>query len=191
MSPDREWVEFASRQYLRDWLAENHDRSPGVWAVYSRARLGVSDLSWETLVEECLCFGWIDSLPGKVDYSRTRTYISPRKPRSGWSRRNEGLVELLLSDGRMHESGAAAVIAAKADGSWSLFDLAEDLVIPKGLEQALAGNPEAQAGFDRYPERTRKSLLQWFYTARTEPTRRRRCEAIVDAALQGVRPKGF
>ena len=58
---------------------------------------------------------------------------------------------MLLSDGRMHESGAAAVIAAKADGSWSLLDLAEDLVIPKDLEQALAGNPEARAGFDEYP----------------------------------------
>ena len=101
------------------------------------------------------------------------------------------MVEWLLSDGRMQKSGAATVIAAKADGSWSLLDLAEDLVIPQDLEQALAGTPKAQAGFDRYPERTRKSLLQWYYSARKEETRRRHCEAIVDAASQGVRPKGF
>jgi len=191
MHREREWVEFGSRQLLRDWLAANHDSSPGVWAVYPRARLGVSDLSWESLVEECLCFGWIDSLPGKVDDLRTRTYISPRKRRSGWSRRNQTLIEMLLSEGRLHESGAAAVIEAKANGSWSLFDLAEDLVIPQDLEQVFVMNPAARAGFDEYPERTRKSLLQWYYTARTEATRRRRCAVIAEAALQGVRPKGF
>jgi len=191
MGLDREWVEFRSRQHLREWLAANHDRSAGVWAVYARARLGISDLSWESLVEECLCFGWIDSLPGSVDDTRTRTYISPRKRRSGWSRRNQELVAMLLGEGRMHESGVAAVAVAKANGSWSLFDLAEDLVIPQDLEQAFASHPEARAGFHDYPERTRKSLLQWYYTARSETTRLRRCATIAEAAAQGVRPKGF
>ena len=54
---------------------------------------------------------------------------------------------MLLSDGRMHKSGAAAVIAAKAEGSWSLLDLAEDLVIPQDLEQALAGYPGGAVRF--------------------------------------------
>ena len=186
-----ELVEFGSRQHLRDWLAANLGRSAGVWAVYPRARRGASDLSWETLVEECLCFGWIDSTAGKVDDLRTRTYISPRRRRSGWSRRNQTLVDVLLSKGLMHESGIAAVTAAKADGSWSLFDLAEDLVIPQDLEHAFAADPTARSGFDEYPARTRKSLLQWFYMARTEVTRRRRSAAIAEAASQGARPKGF
>jgi uncharacterized protein YdeI (YjbR/CyaY-like superfamily) len=186
-----EWVEFGSRQHLRDWLAANLGRSVGVWAVYPKTRRGASDLSWETLVEECLCFGWIDSTAGKVDDLRTRTYISPRRRRSGWSRRNQTLVDVLLNKGLMHESGIAAVAAAKADGSWSLFDLAEDLIIPQVLEQAFAADPRAKSGIDEYPARTRKSLLQWYYTARTDVTRQRRSAAIAEAASQGVRPKGF
>ncbi len=109
----------------------------GVWAVYPKSSSGLSDLTWDALVEECLCFGWIDSLPGKVDAQRTRTYISPRKPGSGWSRRNQNLVEILVEQGRMHEAGAAVVAAAKADGSWELFDLAEDLVIPQNSKRNL------------------------------------------------------
>jgi uncharacterized protein YdeI (YjbR/CyaY-like superfamily) len=185
----KEWIEFGSRQLLREWLAANHGRSVGVWAVYHRA--GASDLSWKTLVEECLCFGWIDSTSGKVDDFRTRTYISPRRRRSGWSRRNQTLVNELLSKGRMHESGIAAVTAAKADGSWSLLDLAEDLVIPQDLERAFAANPKARSGFEEYPARTRKSLLQWYYTARTEVTRQQRSATIAEAASQGMKPKGF
>ncbi|MSW80135.1 MAG: hypothetical protein F2840_03190 [Actinobacteria bacterium] len=60
-----------------------------------------------------------------------------------------------------------------------------------GSIQYLARTPEARAGFDGYPERTRKSLLPWHYTGRTEATRRRRCLVIAEATSQGVRPKGF
>ncbi len=91
----------------------------------------------------------------------------------------------------MHESGIAAVTAAKADGSWSLLDLAEDLVIPQDLERAFAANPKARSGFEEYPARTRKSLLQWYYTARTEVTRQQRSATIAEAASQGMKPKGF
>jgi len=191
MVRDREWVEFATRADLRGWLEANHGQALGIWAVYPRGKADETDLSWETLVEECLCFGWIDSLPGKVDARRTRTYISPRKRGSGWSRRNQLLVESLVNDGRMHPSGEAVVREAQSDGSWSLFDLAEDLVIPAGLAAELQNNPSAQAGFDAYPERLRKSLLQWYYSAKTDPTRNSRCHAIAEAAARGERPRGF
>lgn len=91
----------------------------------------------------------------------------------------------------MHAAGAAVVSAAKADGSWSLFDLAEDLVIPQELDAELSGNAVARAIFDAYPERTQKSLLQWYYSARTDATRRKRVESIMDAASKGLKPKGF
>lgn len=188
---DREWIEFATRADLRNWLEENHGRTVGVWAIYPRGSSEESDLSWESLVEECLCFGWIDSLPGKVDEHRTRTYISPRKRGSGWSRRNQVLTEKLTKEGRMHSSGCAVVSAAQADGSWSLFDLAEDLVIPADLAVDFDAKPTARAGFDSYPERLRKSLLQWYYSAKTEETRKKRRDALVDSASRGERPKGF
>lgn len=191
MVSDREWVEFATRADLRNWLEQNHGHTVGIWAVYPRGRAEESDLSWESLVEECLCFGWIDSLPGKVDEHRTRTYISPRKKGSGWSRRNQVLIEKLTKEGRMHSSGSAVVSAAQADGSWSLFDLAEDLVIPADLAVDFDANPMARVGFDAYPERLRKSLLQWYYSAKSEETRKKRRGAIVDSALRGERPKGF
>lgn len=188
---DREWVHFEWRAELRAWLGHNHASSAGVWAVYPKSSTGESDLSWDALVAECLCVGWIDSLPGKVDDRRTRTYISPRKPRSGWSRRNKGIVERLLAEGLMLPAGRAAVDQAKADGSWSLLDAAEDMVVPAVLSQALADQPGAMAGYEAYPDGTKRALLQWVYTARREETQRKRSEVIAVAAAAGVRPKGF
>ena len=75
----REEVFFATRQALREWLSEHAHHANGIWAIFYKKSTGVSDLSWDAIVEECLCFGWIDSLPGKVDASKTKIYISPRK----------------------------------------------------------------------------------------------------------------
>lgn len=191
MAIDREWIEFDTRADLRTWLEEHHSVSTGAWAVYPKASTGISDLSWEAVVEECLCFGWIDSLPGKVDDQRTRTYIAPRKRGSGWSRRNKTIVETLTNDGVIRPAGTAAVERAKADGSWTLFDLAEDLVVPDDLDAALELNPDSRRGFEGYPTSTRKALLQWVYTARSERTRTSRVEAISAAAAEGRRPRGF
>jgi uncharacterized protein YdeI (YjbR/CyaY-like superfamily) len=188
---DREWVEFASRAQLREWLSRHHSSSAGIWAVYPKASTGESDISWTALVEECLCFGWIDSRPGKVDERRTRTYICQRKPGSGWSRRNKEIIDRLLADGRMTPVGLRSVEQAKADGSWSLFDAAEAMVIPEVLSTALADQPGARDGFMNYPDRTKKALLQWVYTARRAHTQQQRSQAIAVAASTGNRPKGF
>lgn len=191
MAIDREWVEFTSREDMRQWLADNHGSSSGVWAVYPKASSGDSDLSWSVVVEECLCVGWVDSLPGKVDERRTRTYISPRKPRSGWSRRNKEIVERLSAAGMMLPAGLQAVERAKANGAWELFDAAEDMLIPDVLVQALTEHPGSAEGFAAYPDRTKKALLQWIYTARREETRRKRAAATAAAAAEGRRPAGF
>lgn len=191
MAIDRAWVEFASLADLRRWLGANHASSAGVWAVYPKVSKGESDLSWSGIVAECLCVGWIDSLPGKVDERRTRVYISPRKPRSGWSRRNKNIVEQLIADGRMLPAGLQVVEQAKANGSWSLLDASEDMVIPEVLAKALAEHPGAEEGFAAYPDGAKKAMLQWVYTAKREETKRTRAQIIAAAATAGVRPKGF
>lgn len=191
VASDREWVEFTSRAQLRAWLNEHHARAEGVWAVYPKASTKQSDMSWDAVVEECLCVGWIDSLPGKVDAKRTRTYICPRKPGSGWSRRNQQIVGQLIADGRVLPAGLQVVERAKADGSWSLFDAAEDMIVPDVLKRAFAEHPGAQVGFAAYPDRTKKALLQWVYTARREQTRQQRSAAICAAAAAGRKPPGF
>lgn len=47
--------------------------------------------------EECLCFGWIDSRPAKIDQTRTALLCTPRKPGSGWSKVNKDRIDRLLS----------------------------------------------------------------------------------------------
>lgn len=77
MEPDR--IEVKSRAALRAWLAENHATETSVWLVVYK-KPSPHYLPWGEVVEELLCWGWIDSVTRKVDEARWSYRISPRNP---------------------------------------------------------------------------------------------------------------
>lgn len=118
MSDDPRQLLVESRAQLRNWLATNADSSTGVWVVTYKASSGGPYVSYDDIVEEALCFGWVDSKVRRLDDRRTQTLLTPRRPRSSWSESNVQRVERLLGDGLMTPAGLAAVDRAKADGRW-------------------------------------------------------------------------
>lgn len=62
---------------------------------------GESFISYDEIVDELICFGWVDSLPRKLDDRRTMLRISPRNPTSNWSKVNKVCVERLIEKGKM------------------------------------------------------------------------------------------
>lgn len=56
-----------SRSEWRQWLQENHTQPDGIWLVLAKKESGLKRLAVDEAVEEALCFGWIDSVPNKVD----------------------------------------------------------------------------------------------------------------------------
>jgi len=178
MVENRKDLFFPDRRALRVWLAQNFNEEVGVWAVFYKKSTGLSDLSWEAIVEECLCFGWIDSLPGRVDESRTKIYISPRKANSGWSRRNKDLLIELEKRGLIEPPGYSIIDRAKANGSWERFDLAEALILPIDLQNSLDQDKLFLSRWQALTESKQKQFLQLLYDAKTEVTRLKRIEAL-------------
>ena len=183
MAVNREEIFFATRTELRNWLAKNFNKTEGIWAIFYKKTSGLGDLSWEAIVEECLCFGWIDSLPGKVDEARTKIYISPRKANSGWSRRNKALLIELQKSGLIEQPGLDVIDRAKANGSWERFDLAEGLVIPKELGESLDNDKEFFTQWKLLTEAKQRQALQLIYDAKTETTRQKRIETLRHSIL--------
>jgi uncharacterized protein YdeI (YjbR/CyaY-like superfamily) len=178
MSEPKDHVFFATRAELRTWLGDNQGLPVGVWAVFYKKSTGLSDMSWEVLVEECLCFGWIDSLPGKVDEVKTKIYISPRKVNSGWSRRNKLILPELEANGLMTDAGRAVIERAKSNGSWERFDLAEALVVPEELQTALTQDNAFGDAWGLLTESKKRQFLQQIYDAKTFETRQKRIATI-------------
>ena len=109
-------VAVKTRSDLREWLQANYQQKSGVWLVTYK-KPNKYYLPYSDIVEECLCFGWIDSLPRKLDEEKTMLYISPRKKGSNWSRVNKEYVAKLQQLGLIHEAGLQKIGQAKEDGS--------------------------------------------------------------------------
>ncbi len=180
-------VAVDSRDAWRAWLAEQHAGSPGVWLVTWKKGSGGPHVPYGDVVEEALCFGWVDSLPRKLDAERSQLLVTPRKRGSRWSKANKERVERLVAAGRMAPAGLAAVAAAKADGTWTALDAVEALVEPGDLRAALDAEPEARRRWDGFPPSARRGILEWVLAAKRPETRARRVRETAEQAARGVR----
>jgi uncharacterized protein YdeI (YjbR/CyaY-like superfamily) len=177
-----------SRAAWRAWLKANHGAVERLWLVLPKKGSGLPGISNDEAVEEALCFGWIDSRPGKVDETRWLLQFTPRKPGSVWSKPNKLRVETLLAAGLMAAPGLAAVERAKRDRSWSALDSSDALELPVDLLRALERDPAAAAGWERFAPSTRKPLLFWVSDAKRAKTRTDRIARIVQGAKAGRSP---
>jgi uncharacterized protein YdeI (YjbR/CyaY-like superfamily) len=133
-----------TRKQWRQWLEKNHLSSPGIWLIYYKKESGKPRVSYEEAVEEALCFGWIDSLPRKLDNERAMLKFTPRKPKSVWSELNKTRVDKLNKNRLMTPSGLKKIEQAKKDGSWdtlntSNFHINNNSLLPE-LEKELKKN---------------------------------------------------
>jgi uncharacterized protein YdeI (YjbR/CyaY-like superfamily) len=188
MSKSYAQVEVTSRAEWREWLEANHDSSPGIWLVtYKKAAGPDLYLAYEEVVLEALAFGWIDGQAQAVDEMRSSQLLTPRKPRSGWSRPNKRRVEQLEAEGLMTGAGRRAIEVAKENGSWSALDDAENLIEPLELKAALDANPAARENWNAFPPSAKKAILSWISMAKRPETRERRVAQTVTQAAENIR----
>lgn len=185
-----ERVECRSRAEWRRWLARHHTQRESIWLVTYKKSGSRPDLyvPYGDLVEEGLCFGWIDSRTQRVDDDRTMLLFAPRKAGSVWSKANKAHVARLIASGSMTPAGLAKIEAAKRDGSWTSLDEVEALVIPPDLARALDTNERAKANWDKFPPSARKHTLGWIASAKQPATRERRIRETIASVAQNQRP---
>jgi uncharacterized protein YdeI (YjbR/CyaY-like superfamily) len=137
-------------------------------------------VSWPELVQEALCFGWIDGRTRRGDEDRVHRHVSPRKSGSIWSAVNKRHVAELQQKGLMTSAGQRLIDAAKADGSWAFLDDIDALIEPDDLVAALDASPVARAAWDETKPSDRRYALYHIKTAKRLDTRARRIEQIVE-----------
>ncbi len=181
---DYERIEVTSRQAWRDWLKTHHQKEDSIWLITYKKHTGDRYVSYDAIVEEALCFGWIDSRPRKLDDNRTMLLLSPRRPKSVWSKLNKTRVEQLAEQGLIEPPGLKKIEQAKADGSWTFLDDVEALIIPQDLAAAFKQNSQAKRYFSAFSPSSKKGILQWIKMAKRETTRQQRISKTVEMAAQ-------
>jgi uncharacterized protein YdeI (YjbR/CyaY-like superfamily) len=107
-------LHFTHRKELRQWLEENHSTKSCCWVVTYRSKRPEWDaIPYIEVVEEALCFGWIDSTLKRLPDGRLAQRLSPRRKNSHWTELNKQRCADLESRGLMAEAGRQALSKAK------------------------------------------------------------------------------
>jgi uncharacterized protein YdeI (YjbR/CyaY-like superfamily) len=171
----------------RTWLAEHCGDSRGVWLTLAKkTTTNPTSVTYDQALKEALCHGWIDGQVRRGDETTYRQRFTPRRARSPWSKRNVGIVEQLVAEGRIQSAGIAEVERAQADGRWAAAYAGQaSIEVPIDLANALTADPRARAMFDLLNSQNRYAVLYRIEAAKRADTRARRIEQFVAMLSRG------
>lgn len=186
-----ETMAFKTPTAFRKWLVAHKDETAGIWLRFFKKASGEKTISYLEALDEALCFGWID---GQVKPFDERSWIqrfTPRRPRSGWSKRNTQFAERLIAEGRMMPEGLLQIEAAKTDGRWAAaYDSPRNAVPPEDFLRALEKHKKAKAFFGTLNKANVYAIVYRLQTAKKPETRERRMKAILEMLKRGEKYHG-
>lgn len=107
-------LEFSSRTELRQWLYEHLATEHECWVTTTRSKCpAVPAIPYIDVVEEALCFGWIDSTLKRLPDGRLAQRLSPRRKGSHWTELNKARCADLEARGLMTDAGRNTLAQAK------------------------------------------------------------------------------
>lgn len=182
-------VEVSSKEELRAWLTENYESKESVWLVtYKKSTPSKYVSRWEVL-DELICFGWIDGIRRKLDEERTMQLISPRQVQH-WAKSYKERADRLIKQNRMHEAGLKSIEISKLNGLWNFMDDVDKLIVPEDLSVALSKSESARRFFDSLNDSSKRFVLRWIKLAKSKETRMKRVEKITYLSSKGEKLPG-
>lgn len=143
-----------TRQEWRNWLEAHHRIKTEVWLRTFNKASGEPSLPYDDMVEECLCFGWIDGTVKKYDADSKVQRITPRRKKSFLSELNRQRIWKLQHLGLMTPAGIDPIAnqIGSPDDPWE---------IPDWIAQALQANPVVWDHFQRFPPFYQRLKVGW------------------------------
>lgn len=184
-----EQFEIENIESLHQWLLTNHQQKDCIWLVTFKKSAGSKYGDRWSVLDELICFGWIDGIRRKLDQDRTMQLISPRRVEH-WTKTYKDRAQALIEAGRMQEAGLQSIKTSKENGLWHFMDDVDQLIIPDDLDQALRAQPEAKLFFDEINPSSKRFVLRWLKLTKTEATRVKRIKELVSLSQKGEKLKG-
>lgn len=181
-------VSFEVSQDLGQWLKLNHASENELWIKLYKKNTGIKSITWDDLVIESLCWGWIDGVKKSLDEQSYLQRITPRKARSNWSKRNTKHAERLINENRMMEAGLVHIRAAKADGRWENAYVVSEMDVPLDFIAALDSNLQAKEFYETLNKSSRYAIAYGLISAKKPETRLRRFTKFMEMLVNEQKP---
>ena len=149
----------STRAEWRDWLERHFETDREVWLVSPKIISGKTRIPYNDLVEEALCFGWIDSINKSLDAEHSMQRFSPRRPGSSYSQANIERLRWLAEHDLVHPSMEAAVKDL----------LGREYVFPADIIGVIRQDEQAWKHFQAFPGAYRRIRIAYIDGARDRP----------------------
>lgn len=147
---------------------------------FYRRGSGKPSITWSELVDEELCFGWIDGVRKGIDDVSYSNRITPRKPRSTWSAINIARAKELIRQGRMRPAGLTA-FERRTDERSAIYSYEQRTKagLDPEAERSFRANKKAWAFFQAQPPSYQRAATWWVISAKREETRQKRLATLI------------
>ncbi len=181
-----ETISFETPEQLEQWLEANHDTQHELWVCIFKKDSGMPSVDWNDCVIAALTWGWIDGQRKSLDEISFLQRLTPRRPKSNWSKKNCEHAERLILEGLMQPSGLAHVQAARQDGRWErAYSGSAEMVMPEDFLEALHKNPDAKQFFATLNRQNLYAIYHRVQIAKRIDTRARRIAEMVAHLARG------
>ena len=179
-------VFFTTPAELRAWFEANHDHATELWLGYHHKGTGRASVTWREVVDQELCFGWIDSVRYSLGDGSSAQRITPRRKRSVWSAVNIARFEELERMGLVHAKGRAA-FAARDEARSRVYSYENRATLSPAMEARFRRHPGAFEYFRGQAPWYRRAAAHWVLSAKRAETRERRLAVLIDCSREGRR----
>ena len=183
-------VEIISQKQLRDWLLKNHTQKESIWLITYKKNVLEKYVSVQQVLDELLCFGWIDGIRRKLDEDRTMQLIAPRKVEH-WTKTYKDRYAKLLKNNLVENAGKESVLKSKQNGLWNFMDDVDALIKPIDFTKELESYKSAMVNFNAFGASSQRFILRWIKIAKTTDTRNKRIKQAAELADKNVKIPGL
>jgi len=173
-----------TRDDFRRWLVSNHDKEDKVSVIVYKKHTGKSSPSHRELMEEAICFGWIDTTIKKLDENRYIRTFSRRNKNSKWSNNTIKYAKDLIKRGKMTPEGLKFYKEGLKKPTHD-FGIPKNPDMPVELKQALDKDKKAKDNFENFSASVKKMFYRWILKGKRDETRAKRIKLIVEKARIG------
>ena len=179
---------FATPEDLRAWLEEHHESADELWVGLYKKASGRPSVTWPEVVDEALCFGWIDGIRKGIDDVSYTNRITPRKPTSNWSAVNVKHFGQLKRQGRVRPAGQRAFDRrTRAKTGVYSYEQRHEVRLEPAFEKRFRARKRAWSWFQDQAPSYRTTAVYWVMSAKRQETRERRLRQLIDDSGRGKR----
>lgn len=130
-----------TRQVLRKWFENNASKAKELWIPVKVGKPDNKKLYYIDTIEECICFGWIDSTNANHPKYGHIHKLTPRRSNSHWTLLNIYRAKRMINLGLMTELGRK-----------TLPNLNPKLVIYPEIKKIFHADKEINKNFKNFPK---------------------------------------